>query len=721
MRTFLAVALALLVSVPASAQDPLTFGTEVELVQIEVRATGKDDVPVSDLRPEDFVIEEDGERQAIELFEYVGAPEARAARVEAVEPDVSDVPEASDNPRQYTWLYIAPEVRNPDEFAQVVGPLRSFIEDLPDTFLVSLAGLPFTGDRALLLATLDRMVGEPFGSGDESGSRGAIVDPLLDYHHELTFEREVLLGMRRQEARLPAFVGLYREPMAELPGNRDAPVDDVRAMLSVARLDRQIIFFGRLALLRYLDLIERMGALPGKKMILLYRSGLFLEVGHSAILDEIAASALRHRVSFFTLDSRGLDAPVPVEDRRIQAAWGVAMQRPAQEALGLPEARKQEINGLRTLARTTGGRSVVDSNDMDAILRSVLEEASHYYVLGFAPRNTRERGRFRELRVSVSRPGVELRAPRGYYERKPFDRKSGKEKQVALYRTLMSESPSDLPVEASVAFFSGPEGRTSLMFSTGVRPGDLTAKKGSKPGLEATVMVRLRSRIRESMPVVLEQELRPEVGAEFMKAAAEDRTLYLAYNGRIDVPPGPYSLKIVVRDDRSGRMGSLERALDAPGFSESSIPSSLLLTRQAQAREDSPWGRAKGEEPDPDSPDDPLAMGDLKLMQEPARVIRQGEIVYCAYHLYNAAEEDFTAAAQGMQLGLLRGGEWVGADEVTAGGQPFPDPENGVIRFVGWVDTDRLSPGRYTLLAVLPNHEQRTLPDLVEEFEVLAE
>ena len=60
-----------------------------------------------------------------------------------------------------------------------------------------------------------------------------------------------------------------------------------------------------------------------------------------------------------------------------------------------------------------------------------------------------------------------------------------------------------------------------------------------------------------------------------------------------------------------------------------------------------------------------------------------------------------------MQMGLLRGKDWVGPDEVTAGGQAFPDPESGVIRFVGWVDTDKLAPGRYTLLAVLPNYEKR--------------
>ena len=292
---------------------------------------------------------------------------------------------------------------------------------------------------------------------------------------------------------------------------------------------------------------------------------------------------------------------------------------------GMPwpsEARKQEVDGLVTLARTTGGRSVVDSNDMSAILRSVLEESSNYYVLGYAPRNPRERGRFRELRVTVSRPGVELRAPRGYYERKPFDRQSEKERSVALYRALLSEKPSDFPVEASVDYFAGPEGRTALAFSVGVRPGDLVAKEGRKPDLEATGLLRVRSRIRESMPVLLEQELRPEVGREFLEVAADHPTLYLAYNGRIDLPPGPYALKVVIRDDRSGRMGSHEQMLEAPSFAGSSVPSLLPPTRRAEPRDDTPREVKDGEESDPAPFGDPLAMGSLRLTPEPVRMIR---------------------------------------------------------------------------------------------------
>jgi hypothetical protein len=240
-------------------------------------------------------------------------------------------------------------------------------------------------------------------------------------------------------------------------------------------------------------------------------------------------------------------------------------------------------------------------------------------------------------------------------------------------------------------------------------------KNDRDPDLEATVILRLRSRIRESMPVILEQELRPDVGLDFLEAARKDPTIFVAYNGQIDVPPGPYALKVVFRDDRSGRLGSHEERLDVPSFAGSSVASSLLLTRQAEPHVES--SRKDGEK----STDvDPLAVGDLRLTPEPDRVVRQGHVVYCAYSLYNATARDFEAAAEGMRLGLLRGKEWVGPGEVRAGGQPFPDPENNVIRFVGWIDTGKLSPGRYTLLAVLPNDEERRSPDLAGQFEVVS-
>jgi hypothetical protein len=220
------------------------------------------------------------------------------------------------------------------------------------------------------------------------------------------------------------------------------------------------------------------------------------------------------------------------------------------------------------------------------------------------------------------------------------------------------------------------------------------------------------------MPVILEQELRPDVQRGFLETAADDPTLYVAYNARVDLPPGPYSIKVLFRDDRSGRMGTFETTFEAPDLQRPSTPSSLLLTRQAERREPAEEDdEGSGEE---GRPDDLLAAGDLHLSPQPVPAARPGHVVYCTYHLYDATDEDLAAAEQqGMQMGLLRGQEWVGPGEVSAGGQAFPDRESRLIRFVGWVDTEKLTPGRYTVLAVLPNYQTRPNPELTADFELL--
>lgn len=82
----MALPLLALGSLPTQAQEPPTFGAGVELVQIEVRATDEDGRPVADLRPEDFLLEEEGEPQEIEAFQLVGGPAAETVHVVASEP-----------------------------------------------------------------------------------------------------------------------------------------------------------------------------------------------------------------------------------------------------------------------------------------------------------------------------------------------------------------------------------------------------------------------------------------------------------------------------------------------------------------------------------------------------------------------------------------------------------------------------------------------------------
>jgi len=694
-------------SLPAQQQDPLSFSAGVELVQVEVRVT-EDGKPVPDLQLGDFVLEENGQRQDINVVEFVG-PHPGAAPLggsaEASDP-LSEYagPPAPERPvERYTWLYILPEVQEASELERIEDSLRTFIRrDLPPGFLVSLAGLPFTNDRQLLLASLDRML------GDSSKA----IDPMLDLMGDLAFERSMAASLQRENQAFPSFVGLardpYRSPVAEggVLGGRNR-ADDFAGLVSVERIDRQMIFYGRLALMRYLDLIEKMTALPGKKMILLYRSGLRVEIEHGEIMREIAAAALRHRVSVFTVDPAGLRAgsPFDVEDeQRFVFDWDSRRRLAQPDTISRIVSEVDPKQGLVTLAKTTGGQALIDSNDVGSILNDVLDQSSNYYVLGYRPENPEEEGRFRDVKVSVRRPGVRVQATRGYYEAKKFDDQSKEQKELGLYRTLQGGSPGDLTVHSDLNFFAAPGGKTATILSTAAWPSDPEAKTGR---LEATALLRIGNLVLfDSMPIYHEQSLKSADGGGLPR---------VAYNARIDLAPGRYSLRLVVRDDRSGVMGSLERSFRVPDLGGQSVPSTLLLTRQVQASAEPATASSEAGA----RYNAVLDVGDLRPTPELSGEFHQGDIIHGVYHLYRPSQADLVAAERGLQLGLLRDGEWLKADEVQAGGQAFPDEANDRIGFHSWLDTSGLRPGRYTLLAVLPNYGSRQVPHLAKEFVLL--
>jgi hypothetical protein len=129
---------------------------------------------------------------------------------------------------------------------------------------------------------------------------------------------------------------------------------------------------------------------------------------------ELLNAANRANASFYPIDPRGLavfDTPMMRQD--------VPGPPPPIVPPSVDQAMlRGRINSLRTLAEATDGIAIVDSNDLERGLRRVVDDLSSYYLIGYYSTGKLD-GKFHPISVRVKRPGVRVRARRGYLAATP--------------------------------------------------------------------------------------------------------------------------------------------------------------------------------------------------------------------------------------------------------------------------------------------------------------
>ena len=693
MRRCVALLFALALTTALSAQE---YRVEVRLVEIEVRVTDRSGTPISDLSRAEFTLKEDGVPHDVATAQYMPAPAAPSTRWEATATTPAEP--VADAPLTPTWIYIATEVA-PTESRRAVEAIREFLlTRMRPGFKVSIAGRAFTDDRAKLLDTLNRLERGPLGTDGQPG----LVDLARPMNDDAAEERALASTFRRQQegmAPLPGFTA--RPEAAEMDGSFARP------FLTMGRADRQLPVYGDETLNQYYDLVERLAPLPGKKAVVLMRPGLRLEPDNQGLFQDLASFAVRRRVSFYTVDSRGLDAPPPVEERNIPFMIDRRRRVGEPDLIGQMQERGLMREGLDNLARETGGRSLIGTNRLSDVFQKVAEDAAGYYVVSYYPIDHRQAGRFRPVKVDVARPGVRVQqTTRGYYETRPQSLFTKDDRGLALRRAMqMATAPVDLPMAATVGHFASDEGLPVLVLSAGV-PASALSPLTDKGGLQlaTTAIVRVADADRTRLPMYFERRIDAPLDQAGLSRVKADRTAFLAMTDLLPLLPGDYEWRIVFLDERTGKMGGADGKVSMKDFRAPSTPSTLLLTRQVARKAASSGG--------PDR--QPLDVGELRFSAQPSLVFHKGELVHLLYTLYNATAEDMATAKQGMQLAIFQAGKPI--TNVKVFGEPVVDEGRGAIQFTGGIDTSGLPPGLYTVVGMLPNFETRAVKQVEQRF-----
>src|SRR5215467_13281970 len=393
---------------PPKSQQP-TFRVRVDYVEVDVVVTDRQGNLVRDLKKEDFQVLEDGKTQAINTFTFVDIPVERADRPlfqeSPIEPDVKTNEKPFDG-RVYVMVIDDLHTRF-GRTARVKIAAKQFIERrlgandlmaIVHTSGSSSANQEFTSNKRLLLAAVDKTNGRKLDSSTANKTR--------EYYNTQ--------GIRQQG-----------DPLND-------PEDAERGFNARNTLDT----------LR--NVAEWFGSVHGRRKAILFVSeGIDYDIydmiasngsnhqSASMVLDstrDAIAAATRSNVAIYGIDPRGLtdlgDESIEIGSFPDDTSLGVGTSS-LQNELRLSQ------DSLRTLSDETGGFAVVNKNDYATAYQRIVEDNSSYYVLAYYPPDARP-GRVHKIDVRVTRPGLTVRARKGYVTPKKVDE----------VKTANSKSPS---------------------------------------------------------------------------------------------------------------------------------------------------------------------------------------------------------------------------------------------------------------------------------------
>ena len=198
-----------------------------------------------------------------------------------------------------------------------------------------------------------------------------------------------------------------------------------------------------------------LGRLNEKKSLIYFASGLRLNgTNNMAQLHATINAAIRSGVSFWPVDARGLVAQAPMGDASQGSPGGLAAYTGAA-ANAVAANRQRSQDTLWTLAADTGGKALLDNNDLAQGIVQAQKSVSSYYILGYYTTNANLDGKFRKVKITLNNQlAANLDYRQGYFAGKKFNKFTTADKERQLEDALMLGDPvTELTIAMEINYF----------------------------------------------------------------------------------------------------------------------------------------------------------------------------------------------------------------------------------------------------------------------------
>jgi len=565
MKTFLTCLSLLFLALPSAAQTP-TYSdvAEVNVVEIPVQVL-LDGKPVRDLKAENFVVYQDKGKQLVTGFEAVdlyAIPDDKAQEV--------PVPA-----RRHFLLLFDLAFSEPKAIVQARQAAKDLVAGLHPSDLAAVATyaashgselvLGFTSDRAQIEMAIDSL-GLP-----ELVDR-TTVDPLRLYVEELRqklgqdtvlesegFERNDKMGTKRLADEI--LLDIMEQAMRSAESaNTEVQKDRITAMT------RSLT-----------DLARLMRSVDGKKHVVYlsegYDSSLLLGTT-TETLDKDLQEA-RDKGEVWKIDTQQRfgssgamnDVEAMLEELRradctVQAVdiGGLRGTSGSKDALGYE--RKGGKESLFQMARDTGGDLYENFNDLSAAMGKMLERTGVTYVLTIQP-ETPPDGQYHALKVELKGlpRGARVVHRPGYYAPKPFAQRTRMERMLLTAgQVLAGAEGGQVRTSVLAAALPGADGKADVPVLVEIDgPSLLHLHQGNDLPAEIYVYaLDAKGQVRDYIAQTLTLDMF-KVEAKLLQSG-------LKFYGHLELPPGSYKARVLVRNGRTGFHGLRVIPLEVPTF-----------------------------------------------------------------------------------------------------------------------------------------------------------
>ena len=533
----------------AQQQPPFTIKVDTQLVVETVVVKDREGKDLEGLTDKDFTVTEDGVPQTIRVFEFqrledtpTPASPGGAARpaVELVQPkiptQITPPPAGDSRYRDRRLLVLFFDLMNvsPPDQLRAFTAADKFIRTqmkVPDLVaIMSFAGgsvkvlQDFTNDQDALFAVLQKLMYPDDDENDTADTTAAFGQDTGEFN---------IFNTDRQLAALQAAVN----------------------MLKTVNEQKSLVYFA---------------------------GGLRLNgTDNQAQLRATINAATRSNVAFFPVDARGLVATLPLGDATRPSPGGIGVFNGSTAMSAITNFQRSQ-DSLYALASDTGGKPLLDNNDLVAGIIQAEQAITSYYVIGYYSTNTNLDGKFRRVKIILKEtPAAKLDYRQGYYAGKAFNKFTAADKERQLEDALMLGDPiTDLTIAMEVNYFQLNRAEYFAPITVKIPGSELVLARSG--GAERT-LIDFIGEVKDEYGTTI-QNLRDKVDIKLSgETASELSRRPIEYDTGFTLLPGKYVIKFLARDSETGRIGTYQTPFVIPNLikEDKRIPiSSVVLSSQ---------------------------------------------------------------------------------------------------------------------------------------------